>query len=324
MSPPGTGAALRRRGALGLLGAGLAGCALPGPRPLARLLPPARDIATRGAVLGVLELDGAALGGDGLSGLHVSDDLRLTAVGDRGSWCTARLLLDEEGAPLGLEAPRVGRLHGERGDALPSLYQADAESLARLPDGAWLVGFERWHRIRRYRDLDGAAERVEAPPGLEAAPLNGGLESLAVLADGRWLTVAEELPDRGDTGLRAGWIGGPGRWRRFPYRPARGFQPTDACPLPDGGALVLERRFGLLEWLSGRLVRVSRAALDAAEAGAVLEGEELLALAPPLPTDNWEGVSAFRHRGRLLAALVSDDNGLPIQRSLLMIYALPA
>ncbi len=307
---------------LGLLASGPAGCAAPGPRPPARLLP-TRGTASRGAVLGVLDLDDAALGADGLSGLHVSDDLRLTAIGDRGVWCTARLLLDDDGTPRGLAEPRVGPLRGDRGESLASLYQADAESLARLPDGSWLVGFERWQRIRRYRDLDGPAEPVQAPPGIEAAPLNGGLESLAVLADGRWLAIAEELPDRGDAGLRAAWLGGPGRWRRFPYRPAPGFQPTDACPLPDGGALVLERRFNLLKWLGGRLVRVSRAALDAAAAGNVLEGEVLLDLVPPLPTDNWEGVSAFTHRGRRLAALVSDDNGSPLQRALLMIYALP-
>ncbi len=82
---------------------------------------------------------------------------------------------------------------------------------------------------------------------------------------------------------------------------------------------MVERRFRLPFGLTGRLARLRPAQLAA---GALLEPEALLQLAPPLPTDNWEGVSAFRHGGRLLAALVSDDNGLPIQRSLLMVVAL--
>ena len=45
-----------------------------------------------------------------LTGLLVISALSLflfTAIGDRGAWCHARLVLDERGAPLRLEAPRV-------------------------------------------------------------------------------------------------------------------------------------------------------------------------------------------------------------------------
>ena len=315
---------IRRRSLLAATG--LAGCAT--HRPLSRPVPlPDKPRPEGGGrVLGVLELDGSALGGDGLSGLRIETPEdgppRLWAIGDRGSWSTARLRLDARGVPLALEEARTGRLHDTHGQELRPMYQADAESLARLPEGGWLVGFERWHRIWRYRDLDGPAEAVGPLPGLEEAPLNGGLEALAVLGDGRWLALAEQLPVAGDPWLRAGWLGGPGRWTRIAYRPRRGFDPSDACPLPDGGALVLERRFAWTEGLSGRLAHVTAAALAAAREGTVLEGETVLDLRPPLPTDNWEGVGAFRHAGRLLAALVSDDNAIPVQRSLLMVVSL--
>jgi len=54
----------------------------------------------------------------------------------------------------------------------------------------------------------------------------------------------------------------------------------------------------------------------------VLEGEEILRIAAPLPVDNFEGVSVLRYQGRLLVALVSDDNENRLQRSLLLLFEL--
>ena len=321
----------RRHALLGALAATvpLGGC---GARPLSRaLLPDAEDGAFPPPVLGVLDLDGTALGGDGLSGLDLRADppggAALTAVGDRGSWSTARLRLDDRGAPLELEVPVTGRLRGADGRPLAGTWQADAESLARLPDGGWLVGFERWHRILRYDRIDGPGRVVTTPPGLEQAPANGGLESLGVLADGRVLAIAEQLPAAGDPDLRAAWIGRWQNrhalsWQRLAYRAAPGFHPTDLCGLPDGGALVVERSFAIPVGFGGRLMRLRPAALRAPAENAVLVAEPVLDLLPPLPTDNWEGVSVFRHGNRLLAGLVSDDNAFALQRTLLMLLDL--
>jgi hypothetical protein len=274
--------------------------------------------------LGGLLLDNAAIGFGGLSGLHLDAGLRLTAISDFGRFLTARLVLHEDGAPVGLADLRTGRLRDCGGAPLPRGSAGDAESLARLPDGTWLVGFERWHRIRAYRRLDGPGAHVEAPPGIEEAPRNGGLESLAVLADGRWLAIAERHGPPETPRLRHAWLGGPGRWVPIGYRPtAAEFDPADATPLPDGGALVLARRFSLFGGFRGRLVRVPAAALAAARAVGVIEGEELLRLGPPLPADNWEGVGAVRLANRrTLVALVSDDNQSMLQQSMLLLFLL--
>ncbi|WP_161993634.1 esterase-like activity of phytase family protein [Muricoccus nepalensis] len=266
--------------------------------------------------LGVVAVDTERLGADGLSGLHVAPDLTLTAISDRGRWCQARLLLSPEGAPLGLEAPRSGPLRDIAGRPFQG-FLGDAECLAALPDGSWLVGFERLHRIQRYRHLDGPAEPAPSPPGLAQWPGNGALESLGVLPDGRWLAIAESERPPGDEGARVAWIGGPRAWRRFAYRPAPGHDPSDLCPLPDGGALVLERHAAFPEGFSARLTRLP----PLPDRPGTLEGELVARLAPPLPSDNWEGVSAFRHRGRDLVAVVSDDNQLFFQRTLLMVLA---
>jgi hypothetical protein len=272
--------------------------------------------------LGGLEIDRAQLGFGGLSALHVAPDLTVTTVSDLARFAEFTLSLDDECRPQGLVLRRAGWLRDGAGRGLPRGYAGDAESLARLPDGSWLIGFERWHRIRRYRDVDGPAEYFEAPPGIENAPANAGLEALAVLADGRLLAIAEEMAVPELPGATAAWLGRPGDWTRIGWRPGQGLLPVDAAPLPGGGALVLERGFSLLGGFSGRLTRVPAAALAAATPGSVLEGEEILRIAPPLPVDNFEGVAAFTHRGRLLVAMLSDDNQNRLQRGLLLLFEL--
>ena len=271
--------------------------------------------------LGGLVLAPDMMGGGGFSGVHLAPDLMLTMISDRGHWAEARLNLDGL-TPIGLQPLRHGSLRDEAGQPLPRGFAADAEALARLPDGTWLVAFERRHRIRAYRRLDGPGLYVAAPPGLEAAPPNGGLESLAVLPDGRLFAIAETFtpPDRPE--LRHAWLGAPGRWMPLYWQPAPGFHPTDAAILPDGRALVLERRFSLLGGFSARLVMTAPDALRSAREGAVLRGETILMLNDaPLPTENWEAVAVTRFGDQTLITLISDDNESILQRSLLLLFA---
>lgn len=289
----------------------------------ARLLPlgpPARPFLQP---LGALTLNTDAWGFGGLSGLHLAPDLTLTAVSDLGRFWQAPLLV-EGGQLIGLGPARHGPLRDAAGAALRRGAQGDAESLVRLPDGDWLVGFERQHRILRYRDIAGPGRPVEAPPGLLAAPGNGGLEGLTLLADGRLLALAEQLPGEA-AGSRAAWFGtweaGRIAWNAADYLPSAGLDPTDLAALPDGGALVLERRFSLFGGFTVRLAHLTAAAL---RSGAPLVAQTWLDLPPDGPAENWEGVAVARHDGRLLVALVSDDNQSPFQESLLLLYAVAA
>lgn len=271
--------------------------------------------------LGGLVLAPDMMGGGGFSGVHLALDLTLTLISDRGHWAEARLALDGL-TPISLQPLRHGPLRDEAGQPLPRGFAGDAEALARLPDCTWLVAFERRHRIRAYRRLDGPGAYVAPPPGLENAPPNGGLESLAVLPDGRLFAIAETFtpPDRPE--LRHAWLGLPGRWMLLYWQPAPGFHPTDAAILPDGRALVLERRFSLLGGFSARLVITAPDALRSAREGAVLRGETILMLNDaPLPSENWEAVAVTRFGDQTLITLISDDNESILQRSLLLLFA---
>lgn len=311
---PGRRRLLAALGGFGLLAA--CGADAPPATPLPPIdLPADAPLVSLGGLL----LDRKAIGFGGLSGLYVTPDLTLTAVSDLGRWLQARLVLNEEGQPQGLEALRSGRLSDGLPISLPGKLSRDAESLARLPDGTWLVGYERWHRIRAYDRIDGWGEPSEILPGLRQAPLNGGLESLTVLADGRWLAVAEDLR-LGDSNLRRAWLGRPGAWTLLSYRPTPGYMPTDAAALADGGAVLTERSFSLLGGFHGQLKRVPAASLANPAPNAVLEPETLLDAAT-LPTENWEGVASFPWRGRQLLVLMTDDNEFFLQKGLLLVFA---
>ncbi|PHK96018.1 hypothetical protein CR162_05325 [Pseudoroseomonas rhizosphaerae] len=319
LNPPG------RRGLLAMAAlGGLGACAtlrLAGEpaTPLPPLaLPPGTPLESRGG----LRLNRHAIGFGGLSALHVDDALRLTAISDQGRWLQAGLRLGPEGEPRALEAIETGRLASEFPISLPRSVDGDAESLAPGPGGGWLVGFERRHRVCAHDTLRGPCRPVAMPSALRLAPVNGGLESLAALPGGRWLAITEAMPAEAE-GTRRAWLGSPGAWLPLAYRPTPGFVPTDACGLPDGGALVVERGFGLPHGFQGRLLHLPAARLANPGEGAVLQAETLLP-ETALPRENWEGVASFRHAGRHWVALLADDNELFFQEGLLLLFTFRA
>ncbi|RZM05829.1 MAG: esterase-like activity of phytase family protein, partial [Sphingomonas sp.] len=167
-------------------------------------------------------------------------------------------------------------------------------------------------------------ERMAAPAMMRRWRTAGGPESFARLADGRFVAISES-PPRGKR-LRDGivWPGDPTARQasfRFGYRPAPGYDPSDLTQLPDGRLLVLERALGLpFRWYA-RLVLVDARAV---RPGAVVTGRTIARLAPPLLTDNYEGVAATREGGATIVWLLSDDNELFLQRTLLLKFRLEA
>jgi hypothetical protein len=245
---------------------------------------------------------------------------QLVMISDRGSWLTARPRLDAGGAVTGLETVRIGALLDGSGRALRGV-SADAEGLAPASDGGFYVSFERLHRIWHYpgddAPLASAPRPLPPPPDLGRAPLNGGIEAIAALGDGRLVAIAEELRDaRGDN---VGWIGGAQGWASFAWA-ASGFRPTGAALSPDGDLLVLERRFAMLTF-AARILRVPAAQLVG---GARIVGEELGEWSAPFAIDNLEGVATRRGaNGETLLYLVSDDNFQRLlQRTLLLCFTI--
>ncbi|BEQ16841.1 esterase-like activity of phytase family protein [Desulfoferula mesophila] len=321
--------------ALGLA-ALVAACAPPGPapapgegRPIAvsaaylSLDPehPRRSDFGRLTYLGGLSLTSSEAAFGGLSGLWVSPDLgRLWAVSDQGWWLRADLRSNSAGAPLGLEAARLGPLLDPRGQVLQGKRNRDAEGLAAR-GGGFLVSFERNHRLWFYPPplgLAGRPEPLSLPPWLTASPKNSGVEAVSVLADGRILLLAE---DSGRQGRTTGALGDGQGWQKISYRLHADFKPTALAPLPGGGCLVLERAYNPV---LGARARLGWLPPEGLRSGAELVPVLLADLAPPLATDNFEGLAVVPEpAGGLRVYLLSDDNYFPLQRTLLLAFRLP-
>lgn len=273
---------------------------------------------------GGLEMRASSRSFGGLSDLHVTPDNRtLTSISDEGAWLVATPRFDPKGNLVGLDDARMGQLRGLDGKPIDSKPEADAEAMARLPDGSWLVAFERRHRLWRYPTLTQTPLPVEGPADIGRQPANGGIEALTALPDGTLIAISEEYSRQADTVM--GWIGKPeagGRyaWSPFAYATIPDYKPTALALLPDGSFATLERAFDMVRGVRVRVMRFEAAQL---KPGATVQPEELARLASPYAVDNLEGLAATRGaQGETLLWLMSDDNFNPLQRNILMLFEL--
>jgi hypothetical protein len=257
----------------------------------------------------------------GISGLSVGADGRLYAVSDRGYWLSARMRHDSEGRLLNLLDWVIKPILTPERTPTDGLL-TDAEALASAPDGSFIVAFEQVHRLWRYPPppltFDSPAQPITMPRALAKAPRNGGLECIAVLPDGRIFTIAEEFRNR--DGSFRGWLIDKGSSVELSYVPSAEFRASDCAALPNGDVIVLERHFSIFLSFSARLKRISG---ESIRPHAVLSGEELLRLDPPLRLDNFEGIAVREDPAGTLIYLISDDNFQPFQRTLLLQFRLP-
>ncbi|HWO40348.1 MAG TPA: esterase-like activity of phytase family protein, partial [Candidatus Eisenbacteria bacterium] len=241
----------------------------------------------------------------------------------RGHWLAARMVLGPGGVLQDLVDWEIKPLLAPDRSAVQAPL-GDAEALAAGLDGSLIVGFEQRSRIWRYppppANLASPPVSIQIPPELAEAPKNGGIEALTVLPDGRILVLTEEFenPD----GTFKGWlVDGGGRFDALSYQPSDGYHVTDCAALASGDLLVLERRYGIFGDLRSRLKLVPR---ERIRPGARLTGDELLRLEPPLLTENFEGLAVHENAASgATIYLVSDNNFLPFQRTLLLQFSLP-
>ncbi len=126
---------------------------------------------------------------------------------------------------------------------------------------------------------------------------NSGLEAITLMHSGplkgTLIAFAENLTDK--NGNLQGWlIGGP-RPGSIAVKRLEGFDITDAAELPDGGLVILERRFRYSEGIKMRIRRVAAAEL---KPGAVATGEVLLEATDNLNIDNMEAIGVHRRAVR--------------------------
>lgn len=284
------------------------------PVPLDRASP-ARD-----RIGGLVFLGGWALASDdprfgGISAMHVGGGI-VTAVSDAGTVLRFPV-------PAGAGESQVQVAPVPRGPG-SGRRKSDRDVEAMVVDGeqVWLA-FESRNQIWRYRLPGWHAEAAVAPQAMRRWRRMLGAEAMARLPDGRFLLISEgsgRQPGLSDALLFAddpALATTPAAPLR--YRPPAGYRATDAALLPDGRLLVLNRRFDWLEGVSTALVLIEPGAI---RPGATLEGRLLARLGWPLASDNMEALSVTGEGGRTILWLASDDNFSPLQRTLLLKFAL--
>lgn len=276
---------------------------------------PARRTLGKLRFLGGWELRSRDRRVGGLSAMHIESGT-ITALTDEG-WLISV-------AVPGNSGPGVARLRPLPAGpgSSPSKANRDSESLVVHGGQAW-IGFERGNAIWRYRWPALAASGSTSPAAMRGWPLNGGAEAMLRLADGRFLIFSEDSSRRDGTTEALLFAGDPALaatgTTSLGYRAPAGYRITDAAPLPDGRMLLLNRRGHRLEGLSARL---SVASTQSLRADSIVSGEELASFRPPVATDNFEALAVTREGARTIVWIASDDNFSPLQRTLLLKFAL--
>lgn len=290
--------------------------------------PQTAERAGRLRTLGMLELPDSKANGlrlSQLSGLAWDDDEEiLYAISDKGALFHLRPLL-RDGRLAGLQLLKAVPLREAEGKPLKG-RRADSEGLdirngrnGRRGDAELVVSFERFPRVVHYRPDGTVIGEYPLPAPLDERKSYRGsnkmLESVCVDEKLGALTMPEEPLVSESAGYNRIFRLAGGSWR---YPTTGKFRPSAIECLGGGRVLVLERHFGM--FARGVALRIATLAGDGAEgSAAAVETVALLDAAEGWQIDNFEGLT--RHQGNRFF-LVSDNNDLFVQRTLLLYFEL--
>lgn len=278
---------------------------------------PARRRVGALTLIGAWHLTSTTRSFGGLSALDI-DGNRVTALGDGGTIIRFRLgrfgnASDASIAPVPIECGRV-------------LRKADNDTEALTHDGArnqWWIAYEWRNAICRTNADFTSGTAIRVPPQIAVWHPKRGAEAMVRLDDGRFLVVAESVSsttgiaqavlfDRDPTDPAARSI-------KLGYRPRAGFKPTDVAQLPDGRLLILNRRFTPWGLFTSDLVVVDEIADHQV---GVFQGTSIARFELPIITENFEGLAVSTDNGKPIVWLISDNNFMRWQRTLLLKFAL--
>ncbi|MEP9354591.1 esterase-like activity of phytase family protein [Xanthobacter sp. KR7-65] len=272
------------------------------------------------AFRGGLVLTSPFPGFGGISGFTLGPDGRFLAVTDAGLFLSGQLDTDGD-RPTGLSDVTAAALLDAQGRVQAQRGREDVESLTLAPDAAY-VAMEGVNEIWRYpRDPLGKPGKPVPAPAVRELRGNSGLESLVFVPAG---ALAGALVAIGEEGAKAqddlpGFILGGRTPGTFTIAKSGRFDATDLALGPDGNFYLLERHYAPLEGVSLQIRRFPAAEV---RPGAHISGEVLGRFDMGYEIDNMEGLAVTRGAaGEILLTLISDDNFNPLQRTILLRFA---
>lgn len=278
---------------------------------------PARRRVGALTMLGGWDLTSTTRSFGGLSALDI-DGTHVTALGDGGT--VIRFRLGRFGNASGASIAPVPTGCG------PVIRKADNDTEALTHDGArsqWWIAYESRNAICRTNADFTSGTAIRVPSEIAVWHPKRGAEAMTRLNDGRFLIISESVSSR--TGIAQAFLfdrdptDPTARAIKLGYRPQAGFKPTDIAQLPDGRLLILNRRFTPWGLFTSDLVVVDEFAND--KLGLIL-GTSIARFEPPTVTENFEGLAISKENGKAIVWLISDDNFMRWQRTLLLKFAL--
>jgi hypothetical protein len=255
----------------------------------------------------------------GFSGMTLLGPRRFLFGSDSGQFASLRLSTNGD-----VSGAWIAPLHSGT-DARGRKSARDMEGMTAAPDGTIWASYEGRNEIRRFSPGLAEPTGYARPSAMRYWRSNSGPESIARLADGRFLLIAENR-HQGLGGFQAVLF--PGDPVAAPRAAPLTFvladsgwgRATDATALPNGRVLILHRR---LLW-SGDF----QSALSIGDLATMRPGRQwrsrLVALFPgSLIGENFEGMvvapaDASMRPDQVTLWLIADDNLARWQRTLLM------
>ncbi len=244
------------------------------------------------------------------------------------------ILAADSGMLAGLTIDRRGRIDRPFIAPFPGgpgrgTFKADRDLEAMTMDpvsGRIWTAYEHSHQIWRFARALSRPDGHVRPAAMATWNKNGGAEAMVRLADGRFLVMSEstEVGARGTAALI--FPGDPteaetGPPLRFTYDSGTMGRVTDAAQLPDGRVLLLHRRLSLTD---GFVSTIAIASLSRVRSGSTWSARQIARFAAPGISENFEGIAVENDGGRISLWMVSDDNLMRWQRSLLLRLSLSA
>ena len=253
---------------------------------------------------GGVELDFADARFGGVSAMQIELGGRTAyMITDRGDLAEVTLEYDRGGRLAGAELANIRAVTGAGGRGT----DAAIEAIARMPDGGWLVAFERNHRLMHFsrsrEPLQTVPRLLTTPIGLERASSRRGIEAAASTIDRKVLLIGEDIPTT--PGFTQAWLGDGAAWTPMTYAMFKPYRPVGATMLPGGDILVIERRGSVNRPAGTRFARINKRLL---RPGAPIQTSEVARLEPPFVTANFEAVATSQGLQGQTVLYVASDN----------------
>jgi len=290
---------------------------------------------------GGIQLTSSAKNFGGFSGLHItSDGTSLLALSDRAQWLRATLDYDDAGALIGASNAMMAPVTNADGNPLPTQL-ADSEGLD-VSGNEILISFERSPRIDKYSlDEDGIIrfkQSVMSFGDIASLRSNKSLEGVTRINDHTIIATIErrfkQHPKKQTSNnitINAARVNISTKAydRRNPDENRAFFSITPTPPLEitdighlDGTLYLSERYYSRKRGLQVRLssTEVKNLSLEIPAITKTLADFTLLQ-----NIDNFEGLSVHTtHDGRTILYIISDDNFSTRQKTLLLMFEVPA